>query len=249
MPNVWFRLYSEFSHDPKIQMMTEAMQRRYIMLMCLRCSNVTETLQETELAFHLRITEHELAETKALFLAKKFIDKDWNLLNWEKRQYLSDSSTARVRAHREKTRNVTVTPMKRSGNVPDTDTDTEQIQKRPESKETVVSLPGRETDASLGARMLCELIGDRDVRNERAYSDAIKTAVGLGADARDQAQRMFNRWNEYQAAKANLEWGYGSAYKFFMSGMWDKPDQWAWAKGKRPQTKAKKYAEMPGREA
>ncbi len=118
------------------------------------------------------------------------------------------------------------------------------------SKETPLPPTGeRETDASIGARMLCEMIGDRDVRNERAYSDAIKTAVNLGKDARDEAQHMLARWNEYQAAKANLEWGYGSAYKFFMSGMWDKPDQWAWAKGKRPHLKARKYAEVPGREA
>lgn len=86
MSNAWLRLYSEFAHDPKVQIMPEHMQRRLVMLMCLRCSNVLETLHETELAFHLRISETELAETKALFLQKGFIDDCWNLLNWEKRQ-------------------------------------------------------------------------------------------------------------------------------------------------------------------
>lgn len=128
MANSWFRLYSEFSHDPKVQMMSEAMQRRYIMIMCLRCSNDIVTLHETELAFHLRITDAELAETKALFIGKGFIDDKWNLLNWEKRQFKSDSSAARVSRHREKKKNACnadVTLQKRSSNALDTDTDTD----------------------------------------------------------------------------------------------------------------------------
>lgn len=100
MSNPWFRLYSEFSHDPKVQMMSEAMQRRYVMLLCLRCSNALVTLHETEIAFHLRISAEDLAETKAVFEAKGFIDSDWNLLNWEKRQPSSDSSRDRVAKHR-----------------------------------------------------------------------------------------------------------------------------------------------------
>ena len=100
MSNPWFRLYSEFSHDPKVQTMTEQMQRRYIMVMCLRCSNSLVTLQETEIAFYLRISDAELAETKSLFISKGFVDSGWNLLNWEKRQMPSDSSNARVAKHR-----------------------------------------------------------------------------------------------------------------------------------------------------
>jgi len=102
MANPWFRMYAEFSHDPKVQMLSEAMQRRYIMVMCLRCSNDLVTLHETEIAFHLRISDTEMAETKTLFIAKGFIDSDWNLLNWEKRQFVSDSSAERVKRHRAK---------------------------------------------------------------------------------------------------------------------------------------------------
>lgn len=105
--------------------MTEVMQRRLIMLFCLRCSNDLVTLHETEIAFHLRISNEEMAETKALFVSKGFIDNDWNIQHWEKRQFVSDSSAARVARHREKKQksvkqqcNVTVTP-------PDTDTDTD----------------------------------------------------------------------------------------------------------------------------
>jgi hypothetical protein len=132
MSNPWFRMYSEFSHDPKVQMMSESMQRRYVMLMCLRCSNDLVTLRETEVAFHLRISNDEMAETRALFIAKGFIDSDWNLLNWEKRQFASDTSNARVAKHRalqkekqSKSLNDAVTLPKRYGNALDTDTDTD----------------------------------------------------------------------------------------------------------------------------
>jgi len=139
MANPWFRLYSEFAHDPKIQMLSEAMQRRYVMLMCLRCSEVLETLHETEIAFQLRLSTGELDETKELFISKNFIDKHWNLLNWDKRQFVSDSSTMRVAKHRNKKKqvsNVGETLQKLPSNAIDTDTDTEQIQKRTTSVAT-----------------------------------------------------------------------------------------------------------------
>lgn len=141
MANPWFRLYSEFAHDPKVQMLSEAMQRRYVMLMCLRCSETLETLHETEIAFQLRLSAEELDETKKLFISKNFIDKHWNLLNWDKRQFVSDSSTMRVAKHRNKKKqlsNADETLQKRPSNAIDTDTDKKQIHK---SKATSVACP------------------------------------------------------------------------------------------------------------
>lgn len=148
MANPWFRLYSEFAHDPKIQMLSEAMQRRYVMLMCLRCSETLETLHETEIAFQLRLSEAELIETKNLFISKNFIDRQWNLLNWDKRQFVSDSSTMRVAKHRQKKKqesNAVETLQKQPSNAIDTDTDTDknQIQKRT----TVVATPEGVSDS------------------------------------------------------------------------------------------------------
>ena len=140
MANPWFRLYSEFAHDPKVQMLSEAMQRRYVMLLCLRCSETLETLHETELAFQMRLDETELLETKKLFISKNFIDKNWNILNWNKRQFVSDSSTMRVRKHRNKKKQVgndDETLQKQPSNAIDTDTDKNQIQKRT----TVIATP------------------------------------------------------------------------------------------------------------
>jgi hypothetical protein len=140
-PYSWFRLWAEFADDPKIQMMQEAMQRRFVMLLCERCK--CETLHETERAFHWRITEQELAETKSLFIEKGFIDEEWHVLNWNKRQFLSDSSSERVRRHRrakkqaESFRETDETEAHRATAVtetaPNTDTE-EQNRSRPEKQ-------------------------------------------------------------------------------------------------------------------
>jgi len=132
----WFRLYHEWNSDPKVQIMPEVMQRRLVMLFCARCKCDGEvTFRETEAAFHWRVSMAELAETKALFIQQGFIDEHWNLVNWNRRQFLSDSSTSRTRRYREQKR----TSQQRHGdgvatNAPVTvtapDTDTEQTQKK-----------------------------------------------------------------------------------------------------------------------
>ena len=107
----WFRLYSEFSTDPKVQSMPEHMQRRLIMLFCLRCSNGDATLQQQdelllqqELCCALRITPDELAETKELFIKKNFITDAWEVIKWNKRQFQSDHSTPRSQKSRARKR-------------------------------------------------------------------------------------------------------------------------------------------------
>lgn len=129
--NQWFRMYAEFLHDPKVQMLSETDQRRYIMLLCIRCSNDDETLHETfdetSIAFQLRITIEEWRQTLSHLMVKGLVNDVGQPVNWSKRQYQSDSSTPRVRKHRE--------VMKRFSNddetPPDTETDTETDNKNP----------------------------------------------------------------------------------------------------------------------
>lgn len=98
----WFRMWKVFATDFKVQSMSEEMQRRLVMLFCLRCGNVTETLQDEEIMCFMRISRQEFDEMKHLFLAKGFIDNKFKVMNWDKRQYASDLSTQRVRKHRQK---------------------------------------------------------------------------------------------------------------------------------------------------
>lgn len=115
MANSWFRLYAEFASDAKVQMLSEPDQRRLVMLFCFRC-NGDVTLQDEEVTFLLRISNDEWLKTKALFIERGFINSDNEVLNWDKRQFVSDSSAERVARHRQNKKNavtdcnVTVTP-------------------------------------------------------------------------------------------------------------------------------------------
>ena len=109
-------MYAEFATDPKVQMLSEQDQRRYMMLLCLRCGNGDVTLHETEVSFQLRISDDEWARTKAVLLAKNLIDDSNKPTAWDKRQYASDSSAERVARHRNAKKlacNVTETAMQR----------------------------------------------------------------------------------------------------------------------------------------
>lgn len=137
MSNSWFRMYHEFSTDPKIQMLSEVNQRRYVMILCLRCSNDHVTLHDVAVAFQLRISNDEWLDTKKVLMSENLINDSNQPIAWEKRQYISDSSTARVRAHREKAKtsvkqpcNVTETKC----NALDTDTDTDTEKKKIKKK-------------------------------------------------------------------------------------------------------------------
>jgi len=137
----WFRMYGEFATDPKVQMMSEVMQRRLVMLFCLQCCNVLATLHETErdaaVAFQLRISQEDCTATKELFCSKGFIDCSWNVVKWSERQYQSDSSTERSRKHREakkQARAADATLQQRSSNALDTDTDTDTDTDKTKSK-------------------------------------------------------------------------------------------------------------------
>jgi hypothetical protein len=210
MANPWFRMYSEFAHDPKIQMITEAMQRRYVMLMCMRCSNTLVTLHETEVAFHLRLNDAEIAETKALFISKGFIDKSWNLLNWEKRQFASDTSADRVAKHRalqkEKqgvTGNANVTLQKRRSNGLDTDTDTDT------DTDKKKRVPAQSDYADLVDKVCPNVLADwTKVRRDKKAA-ITRTAIegyireaGLAGYSLEEAMResATNGWTGFKAA-------------------------------------------------
>jgi hypothetical protein len=120
-------MYSEFATDPKVQMLNEADQRRLTMLFCLRC-NGHVTLQDEEVTFLLRISNDQWTTSKALFIERGFINESNEILNWDKRQFASDTSKSRVAAYRERKKNDgngNVTLPKRKSNAVDTDTDTD----------------------------------------------------------------------------------------------------------------------------
>jgi len=142
-PATWFRLYAEFATDPKVQMLSEIDQRRFLMLCCLRCCNGAVTLLETEIAFQLRISDEDWQTTKNVLYKKGLIDFDNKPVKWESRQFDSDTSNARVAKHRAlqkekrpKKGNGSVTLLKHKSNAPETETETETETDTEKNKDT-----------------------------------------------------------------------------------------------------------------
>src|SRR5690606_38509119 len=97
-----------------------------------------------EAAFHLRISNEDWAETKRIFIAKGFIDSKLNLLNWDKRQFKSDSSAERVAKHRAEKKakgSSDVTLQVTQANALDTDTDTDTEDEEAKASLSTSKLP------------------------------------------------------------------------------------------------------------
>lgn len=209
MANGWFRLYGEFATDPKVQMMKEANQRRLIMLFCLRSCNVSVTLHDDEVTFQLRITPDEWQATKAEFIRLGFIDEGNNLLNWDKRQYISDSSTARVAKHRKKQKkqvkqacNVSVTPPDsepETESEPDSDSQSDSDSYSDSDKnQPTASMPTKNQVISFGHKNGLDLVEFFDFYDERNWH------VGEG-DVREPVknwQKLARAWSKRRKSKA-----------------------------------------------
>jgi len=102
MSNPWFRMYSEWLDDEKVQMLSFEMQRHMVALFCLRCQKPTESMSDEQIGFRLKVDETLLKQIKKRFIEANIVDENWSICNWNKRQYISDLSTDRVRAHRER---------------------------------------------------------------------------------------------------------------------------------------------------
>ncbi|MBF0537060.1 MAG: hypothetical protein HQL03_02275 [Nitrospirae bacterium] len=105
----WFRLHSEFAYDPRVQRLDEKTQRRYVMLLCFRCDDRLGKFSDDDLCYAMDISYKELMRTKKLLIGQRLIDESWNILGWEKRQYLSDSSAKRTQKYRDRKRHCDVT--------------------------------------------------------------------------------------------------------------------------------------------
>ncbi len=133
MPFAWFRLYRETITDPKFSRMPGGQRHLWTVLLCLADDDGRVAMadgvpyESAELAVIAGIEPGDAVDALCWYTRLKMIRVNKSgivINNWNKRQFKSDNSTERVRKHREKRDgNVSVAP-------PDTDTDTEQTQKK-----------------------------------------------------------------------------------------------------------------------
>lgn len=146
----WFRMYSDFLNDPKMISLAFEDQRHFIGVLALKGEGTLDNDCSPELltrivSQRLWIDHAVIGEVKRRLIAAGLIDENWQPLAWEKRQMRSDSSTDRVRAHREKvkqTGNVTETLPERPSNALDKKREEEirEEEKKPTRRTPRVSL-------------------------------------------------------------------------------------------------------------
>jgi len=189
----WLRLWIEWAHDPKIIAMPESMQRRHIVLLCLRRQVDTSTLSDEEIASYMRIGMEDLQETKELFTRKNFIDNGWNVLAWDDRQYDSDSSTLRTRKwrkrQRKKERDKKETSQERHGDGVDTDTETDKDYTSSKEEEVLSEPPAQTPPCPHG-------------KIKELYNKYCKSLPGLLTMSKQRKVKLKTRWGEHP----NLDW-------------------------------------------
>jgi hypothetical protein len=128
MNNSWFRMYRDVINDPKVMKLPEATRWHWVACLCVASGNGGVLPPAADVAFALRMTEQRVAALVAELHRAGLLDKTeagFVPHNWEGRQYKSDSSTDRVKKHRNKVKqqvdgfgnvssDVTVTPPEQS---------------------------------------------------------------------------------------------------------------------------------------
>ena len=97
----WFRFYTDWLENPKLCNVSETFQARYVKLLCLRCKGEIPGITTEQIAWCLRLDITETEKTMAALEAAG-LWADGDIYNWDNRQYNSDTSTDRVRKHRNK---------------------------------------------------------------------------------------------------------------------------------------------------
>lgn len=102
----WFRLYAETLHDPKVLRLNDRQFRAWIGMLCMAADNSGSIPDSWSVACHLRMQPQDADDIITDLIEARLVDimPDGTMRphSWDKRQFVSDVSTNRVRKHREK---------------------------------------------------------------------------------------------------------------------------------------------------
>lgn len=168
--NTWFRAYSEALDDPKVQRLHPTLFKAWFNLLCLACQHNGVLPSNDDIAFRLRVSAQDAQGYIDELILAGLIDirPDGTRTphNWETRQFVSDTSTERVRKHRKR-------KQKAQGNDNETfpETPPEQSRAETETEEKTPSpvlrdflgrpLEGPEADVSFDGQTITLVNGER----------------------------------------------------------------------------------------
>jgi hypothetical protein len=105
----WWRAYDDAIDHPKLLKLSDATHRAWWTLQCVASANGGALPPAADIAVRLRLKPAKVAEWITKLVHARLIDNCDGVFrphNWDDRQFQSDSSTERVKRHREKKRNV-----------------------------------------------------------------------------------------------------------------------------------------------
>lgn len=121
----WFRFYTNTIDDLAVSRLSDGLYRIWVGLQCLTSEYGGSLPTPDVIAFRLRKNDRVMGEALKKLIEVGLIEATPDSLrprNWVELQYKSDSSTNRVRAHRERQRNVSSAVTETA---PDTDTESD----------------------------------------------------------------------------------------------------------------------------
>ena len=121
----WFRLHDEMLDDPKVQRLHPALFKVLINLWCVASRHDGRLPSHADIGFALRMSDDETFRAVSKLVEAGLIDTDATTgeqrpHGWDARQFRSDVSTDRVRAHRDRQKTAKKDPPKGGGKGLDT---------------------------------------------------------------------------------------------------------------------------------
>lgn len=140
----WFRMWAEAVDDEKLRLLAFDDRWHFVALLCLKAQGILDErnadLRWQKIGVKLGLDsvslEQVMKRLETVGLVSCNAEKNFQPVAWNKRQFVSDSSTSRVKAFRKRQRNVSVT-------LSETESDTDK-NKNPEA-----ALRGADSDPDL----------------------------------------------------------------------------------------------------
>lgn len=140
----WFRMWAEAVDDEKLRLLAFEDRWHFVALLCLKAQGTLdepdEDLRRRKIGIKLGLDSRELETAMKRLETVGLVSTVWAPIAWNKRQFVSDSSTSRVRKFRERNRNVSVTPSE-SESESESDTEKRKREARAPRSARAIRLP------------------------------------------------------------------------------------------------------------
>lgn len=231
----WLRLYHRIIDDEKVRLLAFEDRWHFVAVLCLKADGLLDeadgALKWRKVAVKMGVQARELDEIKRRLIEVGLVDENMHPIAWDALQYKSDSSTERVRKHREKSkaskgetlRNVSATP-------PDTDTESTPI--GPKGRDDGIDLSGMSRE--IGSYTAMAINRQAALAVQCQQCGAAPGAPCTGVDGDDRARPHIERYQLVahlrKAAKETKAIDWPARVKFYFdTGSW--PHGWGPAPG------------------